>query len=147
MKNRRLLSTSSGEDKEEDAPERLCQHFLGGNLDLFKSIRFLSPEGQYGDTLAMYVGPSVQRKASRLTVKIDEVIIKSQLGLWRVHAHAVQGKMGVSMLWQGVAFPILKDIAEFPLFQSRFVNKLPNYQNRSVAHDRKKMRLNYYRYN
>ena len=72
-----LLSTSSDEDKEEDASERACQHFIGGILDLFESIRFLSPEGKYGDKLAMYASPSVQRKASKLTVKIGELITKS----------------------------------------------------------------------
>jgi hypothetical protein len=72
-----LLSTSSDEDKAEDASERACQYFISGILDLFQSIRFLSLEkGKYGDKLAVYVHSSVQRKASKLTTVIGKLIIK-----------------------------------------------------------------------
>ena len=71
-----LLSTSSNEDKAEIASEHACQYFISGILDLFHSIRFLTPEGKYGDKLAVYAHSSVQRKASKLTVRIDNLITK-----------------------------------------------------------------------
>jgi hypothetical protein len=49
-----LLSTSSNEDKDEDASKRACQCFIGRILHLFQSIRFLSPNGKLGDKLVMY---------------------------------------------------------------------------------------------
>lgn len=47
------ISTSSNEDKAENASELACQYFIAGILELFDSLRFLTPEGKRGDKLAV----------------------------------------------------------------------------------------------